>query len=64
LVAVRIGNKGDQGWDKKDVDGFLTASSENDLFEGHEAQTNARTDRIGAPFLGPLMNIAAHIRFS
>jgi hypothetical protein len=48
----------------KDVDGFLTASSENDLFEGHEAQTNARTDRIGAPFLGPLMNIAAHIRFS
>jgi hypothetical protein len=28
----------------KDIDEFLTASSENGLFEGHEAQTNTRTD--------------------
>jgi hypothetical protein len=28
------------------MDEFLTASSENRLFEGHEAQTNTRTDGI------------------
>jgi hypothetical protein len=28
----------------KDVDEFLTAWSENSLFEGHEAQSNAGTD--------------------